>query len=99
LQTLVTGSDHGVTCRQTFEDFDLAGQAQTHLDRDPLRHFDLGFVAWNDLDHESATPLRNDGLVRNDQGIFARAKDRIDAGEHARAQLLLAVVNATAHAH
>ena len=95
----MTGCDHGVTCRQTFEDFHLARQTQAHFDRDPLRHFDLGFVALHDPDHKGATALRDDGLFWNDQGVFARTEHRIDAGKHAWAQLLLAVVNATAHAH
>ena len=43
--------------------------------------------------------MRNDRLLRDDQGVVTRAKDRVHAGKHARAQLLLAVVNTAAHTH
>ena len=95
----MTGSDHGVCGRQTFQDFNLARQTQAHFDSHPLRHFDLGFVALHDLDHKGSPPLRNDRFLRNDQCIFARSKDGIDTGKHARAQLLLPIVNATANPH
>ena len=43
--------------------------------------------------------MRDDGFFGHDHGVFTRTKHRIDAGKHARAQLLLAVVDATAHPH
>ena len=92
-------SDHGVTCRQALHDLDLARLAQAHFHRHPLRDQDAGLVTGHHLDHKSAPTLRDDGLFGNDQGVCAGAEHRVDAGEHARAQLLLTVVDAAAHPH
>jgi hypothetical protein len=99
LDALVTCCDHRVTGRQAFENFHFARLAQADLDRHPLGHADIGLVTVHHLDHEGATALRDDGLFGNDQGVFTGAKHRIDSGKHARAQLLLAVINTAAHTH
>ena len=89
--------DHRVTGRQAFQNFHFAWLAQTNLDRHTLGHKHIGLVTGHHLDHEGATALRDDGLFRDDQGVFSGAKHRVDAGKHAWAQLLLAVVDAAAH--
>ena len=99
LQTLVSGSDDGVTLSQALQNFDFAGLAQTCFHGHALRHQGVGFVARHNFDHKGAAALRNDGLFGNDQSVFARTKNGCHAGEHAGAQLLLAVVNAGTHTH
>jgi RND family efflux transporter MFP subunit len=98
LQALVAGSDHRVIGLQAFGDFHLARLTHTGLDGHTLGHQGVGLVARHHLDHEGPAALRHDGFFGHGQGVFAHTKDGVDAGEHARAQLALAVVDAAAHA-
>ena len=95
----MTCRDHRVTGRQTFHNFHLARLAQADLDRHTLGHAHIGLVTLHHLDHEGAPALRDDGLFGDDQGVFPGAKHSVDAGKHARAQLLLAVVDTATHAN
>src|SRR5574343_148137 len=98
LQALVAGSDHRVIGLQAFGDFHLARLTHTGLDGHTLGHQGVGLVARHHLDHEGPAALRHAGFFGHGQGVFAHTKDGVDAGEHARAQLALAVVYAAAHA-
>ena len=55
--------------------------------------------AGQQLDHKLFAALRNDGFLRNHPRIVTLAKHGVDSGEHAGAQLQLAVVNTAAHPH
>ena len=91
--------DHGIALRQTFQNFHFARLTQADLDHNALGYERVRRVPGHDLDHKSPTTLRHDGLFRHHQSLVAGAKHRIHPGKHAGAQLLLAVVYATAHSH
>ncbi len=95
----MTGGDDGIAHFKPFEHFNLAGLADTQFDRHTLRHQRIRFVTRDHFDHKTAAPLRHDGFFGNDHGLVALAEHRIHAGEHARTQLLLTVVDAPPHTH
>ena len=89
--------DHRVAQRQALQNLHLAWLTQAQFHSHPLGLQATGGFARHHFEHKAALALRHDGLFRNDQGVFTHTKDRIDAGKHARSQLLLAVVDAAAH--
>src|SRR5574343_585196 len=98
LQTLVAGGHDGIVGLQTFGDLHLARLTHAGFDGHPLGHQGVGLVTRHHLDHKGFAALRHDGFLGHGKCLLAHAKHGVHAGEHARAQLTLAVVDAAADA-
>ena len=97
MQTLLACDDHRVTQSQALKDLNFTGLTQTNFDRHTFRDLFVLIGTRHNFDDKCTAALRHDGFLGYHQGIFSLPKDCADTGEHARAQLHLAVVDTPTH--